>query len=64
MRGMTRAASVCAYGMCDHCGTVLLALTSWAYKDVMSCHCQCHEARKYDRMNAKERKKYWKEKRD
>lgn len=54
----------CACGMCEHCGTVMRALTAWTPQEVRACTCQCHTARQYDRMNAKERKKYWKDKRD
>ena len=31
--------------MCDHCGTVTLALNP---VDDPSCRCGCHEARRYD----------------
>lgn len=42
---------------CDHCGTVLRALTSWTGNETAGCDCLCHDARRYDRMTTKERKK-------
>lgn len=42
---------------CDHCGTVLRAITRWLPEDTRGCLCMCHDARQYDRMTPTERKK-------
>ena len=43
--------------MCEHCGTVTRALTVWSVEDTAFCACDCHNARRYDQMNTKQRKK-------
>lgn len=40
---------VYAKSLCEHCGTVSFALTSWPADVVAGCGCGCHAAKLYDR---------------
>jgi len=42
---------------CNHCGTVLRALTPWTANETAGCDCLCHNARRYDSLTYRERKK-------
>lgn len=47
-------------GICDHCGTVLNALTRWP--DDIDCPCLCHIRRREDRIKAQQQGKKKKKK--